>query len=278
MSLSLSRAKLVDFLTCQRRFQLRHLQQLVWPAERLNEPNQAALERGQAFHQLVERHYLGLETPESILNLLDADVRRWWFAFLSHGPKHPPHQSLLAEMSLTVTIAAQTLLGRFDLIAIDKNTSPHVHIYDWKTGKPRSAEDLRTDWQTRLYLLLVVAGRDALGLPHLQPEEVAITYWYARQPAQAITLRYDAAMHGRDLADLTAIIHQINNQLAEPPTAVWPLTDNLEACTTCRYKNYCGRFDVPELVERLLGERALWEDELETDEAEATDIVWEPLR
>ena len=58
--LTLSQFKLVTFLACQRRFQLRYLQHLPWPATPLPKHVEERMQQGQDFHQLLERHFLGL--------------------------------------------------------------------------------------------------------------------------------------------------------------------------------------------------------------------------
>lgn len=55
-----SRYKLLTFLACRRRFQLRYLVQQPWPDAPQADEWRLASERGLAFHKLLERHFLGL--------------------------------------------------------------------------------------------------------------------------------------------------------------------------------------------------------------------------
>ena len=86
-SLLLSQGKLEAFLTCQRRFYLRSLRRLPWPAEPLGDESEAALARGQQFHRVMERHFLGLDiTPEEID---DGRVQHWQRFVHRRGPAIP---------------------------------------------------------------------------------------------------------------------------------------------------------------------------------------------
>ncbi|MEZ4644054.1 MAG: PD-(D/E)XK nuclease family protein [Chloroflexota bacterium] len=239
-SFSLSRGKLVSFLTCQRQFQLRYLQRLPWPVVPLAEPSQALLDRGQQFHQLLQRHFLGLEIiPAAIA---DDAVRRWWSLFQRYQAALP-HGRFLTEISLTVPLDGALLNGRFDLLILgEKDGTPFAHLFDWKTGKAQDEATLRQDWQTRLYLALLAAGGAALLPPGhaLLPEQIAITYWYVTEPDAPRTLHYNTAWHTQNWADLAALVAQITALDAEEP---WPLTADWSACQNCAYRVLCGRQD-----------------------------------
>ncbi len=256
-SLLLSQNKLATFLTCQRRFQLRHLRRLPWPILPPDGDAEDSLARGQQFHQVLERHFLGLDVPPEAI--ADDHVRRWWRAFQNRPPAIPPGKRL-PEHRLTVPIGGHLLLGRFDLLVIGEGDAPYAHLYDWKTGRPRRESDLRDDWQTRLYLALLAEGGSAL-LGHgrsLAPEAITITYWYANEPDAPHTIAYSATWHAQNWADIQAITAQIDAALAHND---WPLTADWEECRRCAYQVYCGR--------QAAGPSRL----LSPDEAEAPDEV-----
>jgi CRISPR/Cas system-associated exonuclease Cas4 (RecB family) len=253
-TLLLSRYKLDTFLTCRRRFHLRFRRRLTWPNRPLDAHWAAVRERGEQFHRLLERHFLGLDIAAEAIP--DVELRRWWLLFQNHvklpdGEAHP-------ERSLTVPIGRHVLNGRFDLLIL----SPHsAHIFDWKTGRPHSEADLRRDWQTRLYLAMLAEGSTALGQT-VQPEQIDITYWYVDDPAAPRTIRYNQAWHRQNWADIQAITAQIDAALAQDN---WPLTNELAHCRQCPYQIYCGRQDA--------GKATLDETEEADDE---TVIILEP--
>ena len=237
-SLLLSQGKLATFLTCPRRFCLRSLRHLPWPDTPLGDDSEESLVRGQQFHLMMERHFLGLTASPT--DVPDGRIQQWWRAFQNHPPAVPPGKRL-PEHRLTVPVGGHLLLGRFDLLVVgEANGRPFAHLYDWKTGRPRSTSDLRQDWQTRLYLGLLAEGGSALWADGRSPapEAITLTYWYANETDAPRTIAYSAAWHAQNWADIQAIVAQIDNSLAQDD---WPLTTNWDECRRCAYQVYCGR-------------------------------------
>jgi hypothetical protein len=230
-SLLFSRTKFATFLACQRRFQLRYLRQLPWPDAPLSEQAEQVQGRGQQFHQLLERHFLGLPVEPNEIG--DGVVRGWWLAFQSSGLRLPNGRSL-PELSLTIPVAGHLLNGRFDLLITDNR---QAHIFDWKTGRPQPESRLRHDWQTRLYLAMIAESGDALGAKFV-PEQIAITYWYVSEPDVPRTIGYSHVEHKQNWAEIQQLVTQIESQLALDE---WPLTDDWGECRVCAYQAYCGR-------------------------------------
>ena len=235
-SLLLSRPKLAAFLICPRRFQLRSLAHLPWP----NVPDDVhateSMTRGQQFHLLMERHFLGLEIP--LTSIGDPAVSNWFQAF-KNSNLAMPNGRFLPEHRLTVPVGKHLLLGRFDLLLIgEQDGESFAHIYDWKTGKARGEGILRQDWQTRLYLALLAEGGSALYGRSLQPENITMTYWYAAEPDAPRIIQYSQPEHARNWAEIQTIVSQIDGYLAQDH---WPLTDDWAQCRQCAYQVYCGR-------------------------------------
>lgn len=235
-SILLSRSRLASFLTCQRQFQLRVLERLTWPENPLRQADEERLGRGQQFHQLLERHFLGLAIEPA--TIAERQVRSWWRLFANSQLELAPGQRL-PELTLTIPIGQHLLNGRFDLLILgEKEGKPFAHIFDWKTGKPQDEADLRHDWQSRLYLALLAEGAAALGAA-LLPEQIRLTYWYVAEPDKPRTIQYSQSWHDRNWAELETLVARIDAQLAD--AGVWPLTDDWTACRTCVYQIYCGR-------------------------------------
>jgi len=253
-NLLLSQFKLTTFLACQRRFQLRYLRRLPWPARPLPEHIEQLLQQGQDFHQLLERHFLGLPiTPAAIPN---GRIRQWQQAFQTHSPVKdlPDSARFLPETGLTVPLGNHLLYGRFDLLVIgqDENNQPFAHIYDWKTGRPARVDELNGRWQTRLYLALLAEGGSAFWPQNVQlaPEQISLTYWYVQDAETPVTIGYSAAAHQATWAELQQIATNLDDAFAAD---IWPLTDDWDECRECAYQVYCGRQGagtaVPELDE-----------------------------
>ena len=236
--LTLSRAKLTAFLACQRRFQLRYREQLAWPLAPLDDRGEEARLRGERFHQLLHRHFLGLPITDEMVE--DKTVGRWWQTFKKQGPVlssgSPRSHRAFPELSLTVPIGRHLLTGRFDLLILGEKAA---HIYDWKTdARPRTEAELVNDLQTRLYLALAVEGSPALEQP-VDPDQLSLTYWYVNDPAAAVTISYSKEAHHDNWATLAAVVQEIDTQLSTQ--TVLPLTDDLGECARCAYQIYCGR-------------------------------------
>ncbi len=245
-TLLLSRGKLTTFLECRRRFQLRYLEMAAWPAAPLPAVDEERLGRGQQFHQLVQRHFLGLKIEPATIS--DRTVRGWWLTFarflsnLPHG-RNMPDGRTLPELTLTIPIRGHLLHGRFDLLIIgEKDGLPFAHLYDWKTGRPLDESTLRHDWQTRLYLAMLAEGGQALwgeGQNPLRPEQISITYWYVTAPEEPHTISYNQAWHEQNWAEIEAIVAQIEEQ--QTAGGAWPLTEERAQCRVCAYQALCGR-------------------------------------
>lgn len=162
-------------------------------------------------------------------------------------------------MCLSVNIF---LYGRFDLLILGEN---EAQIIDWKTERqPRSAQTLQNDWQTRLYWAMVVEGSAALGHRYT-PEQVSMTYWFARAPEKSVTLRYSAQQHAKTWAELQATVEQLDSRL-ESPLAIWPLTENWKTCENCGYRPLCNRTIANSVEEPMLP----------TEEENGAEILLDP--
>jgi hypothetical protein len=253
----------MTFLICQRRFQLRYLKRLPWPASPADERTETALLRGQQFHQLLERHFLGLPIEES---LIDPHLRRWWSLFQSSRLPMPPGR-LLPELSLTVPVGRHLLTGRFDLLVVaEENGAPLAHVFDWKTSRPRDAAALQQEWQTRLYLAMLAEGGGAVWGHNNRPtpDHLALTYWYVGEPAAPRTIHYSQAQHTQNWAEIQALVAQIEAQLA---LGHWPLTEDWSSCRECAYQVFCDR--------QAAGQQPAAGDQLAADdELEPSDDEW----
>ena len=241
-TITLSRSKITAFLNCQRQFQLRYLDQIAWPSVPLSEQMETAVSRGHRFHQLIEQSFLGLPTSTR-----DPHLKRWWSRFEKFQNTLPQGENL-TETTMTIPLPLPNssnrnylLNGRFDLLIIgQENGQPFAHIFDWKTGKPKSESELKQDWQTRLYLAMLAEGGSALSAKKqpLSPNQIRFTYWYVDEPDQPRTIHYSQTAHDENWADLQQIAQQIN-QLDN--TEIWPLTDDLQQCRRCSYAIICHR-------------------------------------
>lgn len=199
--------------------------------------------RGQRFHQLLERHFLGLHVNAG--EITDANLRRWWSLFERSG-LDTPVGVLLPEITLTIPVGQHQLTGRFDLLVLTREDNDiFARLFDWKTGKISNETELTQDWQTRLYLAMVAEGGGAL-LPDgrkanevsLNPDNISITYWTITDPEKSRTIHYNQSWHTQNWTEINTLISQIDHQ---PEGEIWLLTDDWSNCRYCEYQSFCGR-------------------------------------
>jgi hypothetical protein len=241
--------------------------QLPWPSPPEEGQHTLWQQQGELFHQFVAQYYMKVPVEQLDLSLMPPEVQGWWHTFLRQPPVDPQRGRSLVETTLTMPAGEWQLIGRFDLLQMTANA---VQIFDWKTGRARSAAELTDDWQTRLYMALVWGGHRALGVEQLNALDIEMTYWYARQPQQSVTLRFDQLWHKQNLAKIGQIVSEISQMIAANQS-IWPLTDDLRECAACSFRNYCGRFEAEALVDKLLREsdeefhepvlEEIWEEE-----------------
>jgi len=239
-----SQASLQDFVDCRRRFLLRHIQRLSWPALE-TEPaleQERYLQQGAAFHRLAQQFILGIPADRLASMIHDPDLETWWDNFMQIAPGLKDSQDtagwrLYPEISLSSPMRDSRLVAKFDLLAI---TPDHkMLIYDWKTSRSKAKRQwLEARLQTRVYpyMLVRAGGVFNQGEP-VQPAQVEMLYWFASHPEQTERFSYDATAHQADEAYLTSLVDTIRN-LEEND---FHLTGDEKRCAFCIYRSLCNR-------------------------------------
>ena len=262
LDFTFSASSLQDYLDCPRRFQLRYLLRIVWPAAEAEplEEAQAHRERGERFHRLVQGHAMGVAPqPES---LKDPELARWWEAFLTHRPKFPG-ATWFHEAGLSIPLDDYRLVARYDAVAVEPDGP--AHILDWKTYLRRPGRDqLRRRAQTRVYpLVLARAGASLCGGKAPRPEAVAMIYWFTAAPEHPERFAYDQMLLEEDEAYVRALVAEVVGRKEE----TWPLTEERRRCDYCVYRSLCDRGVRPGLLEG-------WEGEPEERAEDLAGLEW----
>ncbi len=257
---TLSQSSLQDYADCPRRFQLRYIERLSYPAIEA-EPaleNEKHQQEGETFHRLAQQYLIGIP-PEKITPLANTpNLARWWEHFSQAFPDPGRFSALRPEITLSAPLGPFRLLAKYDLIARQDQS---LMIYDWKTYRRRPRNEwLAARLQTRVYrALLVRAGAHLPGAP-ITPNQVTMTYWFADFPAEPAVFRYDEGQYRRDWAALEALAAEI------AAARGFPMTDDEQKCAYCPYRSYCNR-----------GIRAGQSEDMEA-ELELTDITLEQVQ
>ncbi len=233
-----SQSSLQDYRDCPRRFQLRYLEQLSWPAVE-TEPvleNERRQQEGQLFHRLVQQHRLGLPV-EKLTHLAGSpDLSRWWENYLKSEFGIDGYAQSI-ELTLVAPLAGYRLVAKYDLVALKPGEK--AIILDWKTYHRRPKDEwMAARLQTAVYpALLVQAGAFLNGGLAIHPEQIEMVYWYADFPAESARFAYTAGRYKRDWETLSALVAEIVHQ------GHFPLTEDERKCAYCPYRSYCNRGD-----------------------------------
>ena len=233
-----SQSSLQDYVDCPRRFRLRYLDQLQWPAvdsEPVLENERRQIE-GQLFHRLVQQYFLGIPPENLSPTASTPNLEQWWKNFNTSltGLLDLSGFGLYPELTLSAPIGEHRLIAKYDLVAIQHNKAV---IYDWKTSAKRPRDEwMSARWQTRIYrALLIRAGAYLNGSMPFEPGQIEMTYWYADFPSEPTSLKYDANQFKRDWSAIEKVVEEISN------AHDFPLTEDEQMCRFCIYRSYCDR-------------------------------------
>lgn len=241
-----SQASLQDFVACPRRFQLRYLMGLQWPAVPAEpiEEHERRMRLGTEFHRLVQRYLLGVTEEQITRSVRDPELRSWWQSFLSHDPVaqyggDDSAAKVRSELSLVGQVAGYRLVAKYDVVIVVPGRQ--AVILDWKTSnRSPSVPWLKRRLQTMVYPhVLVQAGPYLNGQVPVQPRHVEMVYWYPGFPDQTVRLPYSASQYALDGEYLERQVETIVG-LGEGDFA---LTEDEKSCKYCAYRSYCGRGD-----------------------------------
>ncbi|MCZ7543432.1 MAG: PD-(D/E)XK nuclease family protein [Anaerolineae bacterium] len=237
-----SQGSLQDFVDCHRRFQLRYLLEVAWPAVEV-EPAldfERHVRQGAAFHRLVHQHMLGLPVERlsrMVDDAADPDLSRWWRNYLEHPMDDLPPRRY-PEVTLSAPVRGHRLVAKYDLVAVEPGG--RAVIVDWKTAQRRTdRRTLLSRLQTTVYrYVLVQAGAHLNGGEAIAPEQVEMRYWFADFPHDPERLPYNAGRLEADAAYLQALVEDIKGRKGD---ADFPLTEDERRCRFCQYRSLCER-------------------------------------
>jgi CRISPR/Cas system-associated exonuclease Cas4 (RecB family) len=235
---TLSQSSLQDYVDCARRFQLRYLDKLSYPAIE-SEPaleNEKHQQEGEYFHRLVQQSLIGIPSEQIGKLANSTNLQRWWENFLNaidlRGLKDLG--GLYTETTLSAPLGNFRLLAKYDLIAAHDGKAT---IYDWKTYRKRPRNEwLSARMQTRVYrALLVHAGAHLNNGQSFEPEQIEMIYWFSDFPNEPARFPYTSTQYKRDWDMLLKLEEEIRS------ASSYPLTDDRQKCVFCPYRSYCER-------------------------------------
>ncbi|HKY54624.1 MAG TPA: PD-(D/E)XK nuclease family protein [Anaerolineales bacterium] len=235
-----SQSSLQDYVDCARRFQLRYLERLHYPAVE-SEPaleNEKNQQEGEYFHRLIQQHLIGIPSEQIAKLANTVNLQRWWDNFQNAedltGLLREDLSGLYPEITLSAPLGNFRLLAKYDLIAVKDGKAT---IYDWKTYRKRPRNEwLAARMQTRVYrALLVTAGAHLNNGQPFEPEQIEMIYWFADFPNESARFTYTSAHYKRDWDTFTKLVEEMTT------ASSYPLTDDRQKCAYCTYRSYCER-------------------------------------
>ena len=160
-----SQSSLSAFTQCKRRFMLRYLRRVEWPAPVTAELEhwERAIERGLLFHHWTQQKSLGLDVDAVASRHEDEMLVKWWQNYCEHPPQGIPPGQAFSEIQLSAPVGKFRLIAKFDRLVFAEDG--RVYIVDWKTGRRRPQhEEYARSWQTLVYRYIAVeAGVAFIG-------------------------------------------------------------------------------------------------------------------
>lgn len=245
--LRLSQGQLLLLEYCPRRFQHTILESLTVPPS----PELLAGQQwGDRFHLLMQQREMGL--PIAPVLAYDAELQ----ACLEQLKIQAPNLFDTTGETLRQSEYGRSLVfnGYWFTVVYDllRQWGDRAEIVDWKTYlKPKNIAFLQHDWQTRLYLYVLVETSQ------LSPSHVSMTYWFvrARNPEtndlepQQVRIPYSEASHSKNRQDLQQLTHRLTHLLAA--NGPFPqLPPGNPKCEPCPFAVRCQR-SVTHLVDNF---------------------------
>ena len=232
-----SQSSIQDYLDCNRRFELRHMLSVRYPAVEAApaRERERRARQGELFHKMAHQYILG--APESALSELDMDIELagWWRRFLDSDVLGLLPAGRYPEATLATLVGGYRLVAKYDLVAIDPGN--RTIIIDWKTSSRRPSEtSLRARAQTLVYpFVLAHAGSRLNGGQAIAADQIQMMYWFPEFPDDPIVFEYSSEQLHEDAATIQSLIHEIK------ASETFPLTDNTERCKFCQFRSLCER-------------------------------------
>jgi len=235
---TLSQSSLQDYVDCAKRFQLRYVERLSYPAIE-SEPtleNEKHQKEGEYFHRLIQQYVLGIPAGQITKIANTPNLQRWWNHWQDFRSLEDfgSLKSLYPEATLSAPLGNLRLVAKYDLLAIENGKAT---IYDWKTYRKRPRNEfLSARMQTRVYrALLVHAGAHLNNGQSFTPEQIEMVYWFADFPNEPARFTYTSAQYKRDWDTLVKLGDEIQS------ASSYPLTNDRTKCSYCPYRSYCDR-------------------------------------
>ena len=239
--LRISQRHLKILETCPRQFEHTYFDRLTLP---INPNQRVKTQLGSDFHLLMHQRELGL--PIEPILARAPQLKIWLQAMLQTAPTlfaPNPQAWRESEHVRTLKIDDYLFTAIYDLVILEPE---RADIIDWKTYPlPKYKKDLDLEWQTRLYLYMLVETSDYV------PKQIAFTYWFIQSTPQpkSVRISYTLKQHRQTHTDIRALLAQLTNWLDRDRLIRAPFPQVAASTGLCDRCNFAARCDRQDLAE-----------------------------
>lgn len=228
---------LATFDHCPLKFKKRYLENLKWNSFP-DESVKRRLERGNDFHLIACRYFMGIDTGLNEFAEEFAELNEWEKS-LKFSFEKRPDALYLPEYKLRMAAGELKLEANFDLLVVREDS---VEIWDWKTrsqGENKKAIDgkrLKESLQTMVYMFVLKEQSLLICGKEVECERFSMHYWQP-EPAGIITeLQYSNSLHQRYRETLSQKIRNIT----EYDYSGFDKEDYKKHCKYCEFNWFCN--------------------------------------
>ncbi len=235
----LSQGHLKTLQECPRKFEHIYLSSLATlsPTDR-----QQSMQFGSDFHRLLQQQELGMSIEPFLvanpkIQAAVAGLEKAAPHLFAPNPEIERHSEQVRTLMITGENAENPYLftAIYDLLLLGAK----AQIIDWKTyGRPARAEQLDREWQTRLYLYMLVATSD------YAPADVSFTYWFVQSnPPQSVTFGYSEQQYQQTQQELRELVDRLSDWLIQYRQGKHLPQVEIESklCQSCQFAARCDR-------------------------------------
>lgn len=180
----LTQSSIKDYLNCNYKYKLKHIDKLYW----FQDEFQPSLDLGTDFHSIAERYFLGLDN----LFIEDSNLIAWLEELQNSFPKNPNH-IYLPEYEMQYNEFSIKLFARYDLLIL---TESEIIIVDWKTNKKMLNLDKTIEnIQTKVYLFLLANCLSLFPDKTYNLNSIKMIYWQPNYSNSKLEISYSFEKH-----------------------------------------------------------------------------------
>jgi len=234
-----SQQSLQDYLDCPRRFELRYLLHIDWPAEESHPmlEREGWFARGSAFHKLARGFLCGIPKATVMKSTSDPTLILWFDRLTDFLSTHQGAKFWWSEKTLNANLDGFIFTSVLDAVAAFENGE--ILIFDWKTSqKLPKKETIGARIQTLLYPIMLRNNIKQIKYDLAFPNSpLKIIYWFSEYPEQ----QYEFSFSPEQITENSRFIIDLVKIVSSTQPGDFHLTQDQKKCLFCVYRSLCDR-------------------------------------